>query len=319
MNGVRMKKQALFISLLLGQSLACAEPLQSVATDNGLVTATGVYAYNDFKFDSTAGDRFNRYKGHMNFYSVGGNNVKLNQYLSGGLFVYWIDTSFVSQLLLPSLPLTTANQSISNNSIYAHVLANVKSSFFIDAAGGWGRNSGRYTTSFTTNTLQQGFARTSGDTWFVSGAALYNTQWKQLSISANAGILYTEVMQNPYSLSYAAMTINTPPQYVRRLQTNATYILENLEVGYQMSPMFQPFINGGLVQVADFNTSQRVIGIDVIGPVPAVNLDMNGYKIGGGLGINYKQYALRLEEQYFQRGGAYSSNQMTLTLRANFS
>ena len=171
-----MKKQTLVISLLLCQSFVASANQQEPPTSsyNGL-NVSGVYSYNNFKFDSTNGNGFNRYKGHMNFYSVGGNNVKLNDYFSAGIFVYWIDTNFHSQFLLPSFSFTKTNQSITNNSLYGHVLGRVNSSFFIDVAGGYGRNTGRSetTVAFPTTAVLSANAHTSGNTWFVSAAGLY--------------------------------------------------------------------------------------------------------------------------------------------------
>lgn len=319
MNGVMMKKQALFISLLLAQSVATANQEQVQAPNVSRYSVNGVYAYNDFNFNSTTlTGGFNRYKGHANFYSVGGNNVTLNEYFSAGLFAYWINTSVNSKLWLPGFSFSDTDQSITNNSIYGHVLTHVKPSFFVDVAGGYGQNTGHFRTSVEFPGTKTNYAtgNNRGNNWFISGAALYSKQWNKLIINANVGVLHTEVNQRPYNLNFANFIAT---QFVDRLRTDATFILENAEIGYQATPMIQPFVNGGFLQVANFNTNQSGVPVEFIGAVPGLNLDKNGYKVGGGVSLSYKQYSLRVEQQYFKRGSIYSSNQTTVSLTANFA
>lgn len=313
-----MKKQALFISLLLAQSIAVANQQQVQAPNTYSYSINGVYAYNDFKFDSTTAGGFNRYKGHANFYSIGGNNVRLNNYFSAGLSAYWINTSVHSKLLLPGFSFSSTDQSITNNSLYGHILTQLNPSFFFDVAGGYGQNTQRFhtTVQFSEQVAHFATANNRGNNWFISGAALYGKQLNKFSFNANVGILHTEVNQRPYYLNFVDYIAT---QFVDRFRTNVTFVLENAELGYQMTPAFKPFVNGGLLQVANFDNNQRLVPVDFVGPFPGINLDKNGYKVGGGVDLTYKLYSLRVEQQYFKRGGIYSSNQTTVTLTANFA
>ncbi|MCA0404201.1 MAG: autotransporter outer membrane beta-barrel domain-containing protein [Proteobacteria bacterium] len=311
-----MKKRTLVISLLLANGFAAANE-QVKAPDALNYSVNGVYSYNNFDFNSTKGDGFNRYKGHANFYGVGGNNVKLNERFSAGLFAYWVNTKVHSKLLLPGFSLSDTNQSITNNSLFGHILAHIDTSYFFDLAGGYGQNTGHFQTQvfLPGEIAKQATANNHGNNWFISGAALYSKKINSFKVNANIGVLHMEVNQRPYDLNFADYIAY---QFVERAKTSVTFILENAEIGYQANPMFQPFINGGLLQVANFSTNQNIPS-NFIGPIPGLNLDKNGYKIGGGLSLSYQQYLLRVEQQYFKRGSIYSSNQTTLTLTAFFS
>ncbi|QRN04925.1 autotransporter outer membrane beta-barrel domain-containing protein [Legionella sp. MW5194] len=317
------KNKWLCYACLLFPLMATASTEQSKEIDSSVDNVPSVsrydlgaaYSYQDFKFDSSKLLTFNRFNGHSNLYGVGGNNFQFNQRISGGFFIYKLDTELSSQLQLLSLPLVSSTQSIRNNSIYAHVLTRLMQHFFFDLAGGYGQNSLSYNTSTRFEFQQKnGYANAISKNWFASVSALFTHTWKEFVFNANLRALRTEVDQDPYAIHFA---FDPATQSVPSLTNKVSYLQENAELGYKINDSVQPFVEGGLLQVLDFSNSRPALTGVILGPVPEFNLDMNGYKVGGGIAFNYKQYVFRLEQQYFQRGSVYHSNQSTLSVKMN--
>ncbi|MCA0402356.1 MAG: hypothetical protein LCH30_01030 [Proteobacteria bacterium] len=332
-----MKKQKrILASYLLCQALSFVSPASFAGAmgnaENSPSPAAGfsanaVYSYSDFKFNSfNTTNSFNRYKGHFNFYGLGGNDFKINDRFKAGVFLYRLDTQINSEVQLPDLPYSISHQTVRNNSIYGHVLGQAFPFLYFDLAAGYGQNSGNLSTNTIfselpqsfgdepLSPLKQGYANTYSKNWFVNIAALLNKSWGNFNLSGNVIYLYTEVLQDPYSIDYL---YQIEKLHVEHLQNKASFLLENAEIGYRYNSMMQPFFNVGLIQVLSFDNSRNLLPIGFIGPAPALNLDMNGYKVGGGINLTYKRYLLRFEQQYFERSSAYRANQSTVTFRVS--
>ena len=102
------------------------------------------------------------------------------------------------------------------------------------------------------------------------------------------------------------------------MQNKLSFVQENAELSYKVNSVFQPFIGGGLLQVVDLDNFSSSADATWIKSLNSPTLDTTGYKFGGGFAVNYKNYALRLEQQYLQRGNYFHSNQSTLTFKLNF-
>lgn len=280
------------------------------------ITPEFLYSYIDFDFDSTVGLNFNRYHGHSNLYSIGADHITPISNLTAGLYVLDIDTDVSSQFQVLPTVLIPSNQTIHNNTLFGHVRKAFTPQFDIDIAGGYGQN--RISTQTLLNTLTPDviFSKHNSDNWLASLNALYRKQWKMVFLKAYAGILYSQINSGSYVLAFQSLQ---PGQIVSPLTTKATYIMEGAEISYRLKPTLLPFINGGLIQVADYSNSRPIFAQQINGSLPQLNMTKNGYKLGGGVTFHYKQVTLRLEEKYYSAGSLFTSYQTIAGLEYRFS
>ena len=189
---------------------------------------------------------------------------------------------------------------------------------FVDLAGGYEPNTGLSATQFSAVQALNKYSADSNNAysknWFASASALFTHTWKEFAFNANLGLTHAEANQDPTNL-YFAQTMAS--DLVPSLQNKVSFLHENAELSYRANGLVQPFVGGGLLQVMNpSNGSSSLLNLGLPNSLDP-NLDTNGYKLGGGLSFNYKQYALRLEQQYFQRGTMYRSNQSTLSFKVN--
>jgi opacity protein-like surface antigen len=98
------------------------------------------------------------------------------------------------------------------------------------------------------------------------------------------------------------------------------YVLENLELGYRLTPVMTPFINGGLIQVAYFSNSRQIINIaNLLGSVPQLEMNKNAFRLGAGISFKLKHLTLRLEQKYYNAAGTFTSNNTLVSLSYQFS
>ena len=277
-----------------------------------------LYSYIDFKFNSISNNSFNRYQGYSKIYSLGEDPMKLNSTLYAGVYVYEVDTVLSSQTLLPQSSLTFSNQTIANKTLFGHLLKVFTPQFYIDAAGAYGQNKIATQTWISPNTANEltGQANYHNTNWFASINALYRKTWKKAILKTNAGALFTEVNSGNYFFNYQPPL---PTQIVAPLTTRTTFILENAELGYIVNETLTPFINGGLIQVAQFSNSRSLVGANINGSLPQLNMNQNGFRLGAGITITHKQFNLRLEQKYYNAEGVFRSNQTLLALEYQFS
>lgn len=303
---------AQYNTLQLTEQNATQEKTKESPLSHLWLNALGVYT--DFKFHSIAGNNYNLFKGYSKLASIGGNNVLLPHHWIAGIELLKVDTILGAQTLLnPGLPAKT-NQSIRNNTLFGHLLKQLNDHWFADFSAAYGKNRLNIMSFITTPTGELiGSASTSSTNWFASAMGIYSKNWKQWIITANGRLLYSEVNNGSYSFLFQPTAAN---QIVAPLSNKSWYLMENIELGYQLERLsWTPFINAGLVQVLSFRNSRSLTNIAINGISPQLNVDKDGVRVGGGLAYTNKQFTLRIEEQYYNAGGIYSSYQTFLGIR----
>ncbi|KGP64442.1 hypothetical protein EP47_11805 [Legionella norrlandica] len=286
------------------------------------ITPEFLYSYIDFDFDSTTGLNFNRYQGHSNLYSVGGDNVQFIPSVTGGIYVFRVNTEVNSQFLALPFPLTKSYQSIDNNTLFGHLRKSFKSQsqskFDVDLAAGYGQNKINSTTWIGLDTANPvlGLSNHDNSNWFTSLNGIYRKQGKKINFKAFAGLLYSQIHSGSYFLFFQPVQ---PVQVVTPLTNKTTYVMEGAEVGYKLNSKLTPFINGGLIQVANISNSRPLFAAPINGSLPQLNMDKNGFKLGGGFTFKQKQFTVRLEERYYQAGRIFASYQTVAGLEYRFS
>lgn len=278
-----------------------------------------LYNYRDFKFNSTKGNNFNRFAGHTNLYLGGVDNVKLPYDFFAGLFYYHVDSDIRSNVLLSPTPQTTTHLDGHNNSLFAHVFKEIKTNFLINAFGGYGHDDLHYdiyVTPFNNLPAQIANANTSSNNWFIGGNGLYVNSWHDFTYAGTIGVLYVNTDVDSYSYLFKPVL---QPGLVAAITNKSTFTTEGIELGYKLNTALQPFINGGLLQVVQFSNSRPVVSGTVEGALPVFNLNQDGYNLGGGINITYKQVTLRLLQEYYKRGHVYHSNQSTVSLKISIT
>lgn len=261
---------------------------------------TAASAEHNFTFDSSALLK-NQLPANDSF---SGQQFQFNPRLAGGVFVYHTD----SPLQALALPPSVMNAAPQNGNLYVHLLTKLMHHLFFDVAGGYVQDNTNVAHFYYNNAYNKGYSKN----WFASAAALFTHTWKEFVFNANLSALRGDAQQDPYNAYFA---YNNPWQTANGLSNKMSFIQENAEIQYRGNSFVQPFIGGGLLQVIDANTPLMMTS--TFSPMPEWNQDLTGYKVGGGLAFNYKQYVFRLEQQYYQRGNLYHGNQSTLSVKMN--
>ena len=128
--------------------------------------------------------------------------------------------------------------------------------------------------------------------------------------------MYSQINAGSYPLIFQP---TLPSQIVPALTTKATFLFENAELGYKVTTEMMPFINAGLIQVVQYSNSRPIIANPINGSLPQLNMNQNGFRLGGGVSFNHKQFTLRLEQKYYNAGGTFTSNQTFVGLEYQFS
>lgn len=324
-----MKKYSLILSILLlcyGTALNAETSLKDEPIAKSYIpvsfrktTPEFLYGYTDFNFNSTSRNNFNKYDGHSNLYSVGGDHISFGDTVMAGLYYFGIDTTVSSKFLFNPGVITSSQQNIRNNTVFVHVLKLFNSEIFADLGGGYGLN--KFITTTEIPILPEPVvaqATNNNDNWFLSFNAIYRKPWNKFLFRFNLGALYSQIDTSTYSfLAPASDTFFI----VQPIVNKATLILESGEVGYKVNDRFMPFISGGLIQVVQFSNSRALLNPAVIinGSLPQLNLDRDGFRVGGGFVCNYKNLTLRIEEKYYNAGGTFQSYQTLAAVEYQFS
>ncbi|STY30778.1 Uncharacterised protein [Legionella wadsworthii] len=283
------------------------------------ITPEFLYGYTDFKFNSTSGANFNRYNGHSNLYSGGGDHITLGQTMMAGIYYFGIDTALTSQFLINPGFVTTSNQTIHNDTIFGHLFKIFSPVIYADLSGGYGFNKFDTLTVIDSGPPEPLIAKSTNNNnnWFISLNGIYRKTWNKLLMRANVGVLFSEINTRSYNFFFPATATF---QGVAPLTNKATLFLENVELGYYIKPNVMPFISGGLIQVAQFSNSRPLIDpASVInGSLPQLNMDKSGFRVGGGIAISFKKATLRVEEKYYNAGGVFQSYQTLAALEYQF-
>lgn len=279
------------------------------------ITPEFLYSYVDFKFDSTKDNNFNRYQGSSNIYTVGAEHIVLANKLNAGLYILKVDTSLTSQFSIVPNSVAHSSQSIHNYTLFGHARKTLSERFSVDFSGGYGQNkiaSGVWTVQNTPD-INFGTANRRSVNWFSGINGIYLQSWKKLSLKANIGALYSQLDSKNYSLFYENTAQTIPHQ-----RNKVTWLTEGAEFGYSLTPEITPFVNAGLIQVVQFSNIPSDLPVPVNGLLPQLNMNKNGFKVGGGLVYNKKQFTLRLEERYYNSAGTFNSFQTTAALEYRF-
>lgn len=297
-------------------SLSLASAMQNLASPSEINTTNADPLYHQFMFDSAK-------LLQMNSAPVLGLHETTNaavsdsaQPISNGFFLYKLQPT-ESQLSLPSNPFVTNASQQPKNSFYGHLFQRLMQHLFIDLAGGYEPTT-NFANQFSPNTelYKYGYSDSYSTNWFARASALFTHTWKEFAFNANLGLTHAEANQDPYSM-YFAQTM-APPMLGEGVANKVSFLHENAELSYRPNSLFQPFVAGGLLQVVNVNNgSQSLLNLALPNSSSLDPNDNNGYKFGGGLSLNYKQYVLRLEQQYYQRGNLNRANQSTLSFKVN--
>ncbi|MFJ1268891.1 autotransporter outer membrane beta-barrel domain-containing protein [Legionella lytica] len=329
-----MKKQAVILSLfLLGSGqIVCADALSRTRSEMATETNSNVtgflkkitpeflYGYTDFHFESSSSENINRYNGHSNLYSAGADHLSFGPSVMAGVYYFRVDTSINSAFLLSPSPVTTTSQNIKNDTIFGHVLKIFTPQIYLDLAAGYGQNKINSYLTVAPDTLDEShaYARNGSDNWFVSANGIYRKSWQKFLLRANFGVLYSQIDTGPYTYKFPALETSVP---IEALRNKATLLMENAELGYFINPKLMPFINGGLFQVAQFSNSRPIVNsaITVNGTLPQLNMNKDGFRLGGGVSYTHKNVTMRVEEKYYNASSTFHSFQTLAAIEYQFS
>lgn len=304
-------------SLLFTAFIMHNEIANAVAVSEQLKTISPkfIYSYIDFDFDSTPiGGNFNRYQGHSNTYTLGGDKV-FDQYKAiAGIFVIATDTQVNSQFSIEPTVINRGSSNINNTTGFAHIRKTLKDPIDIDIAWGFGHSRVSAQTWVAPLINQSFFSHPNNDNWFVGLNIHYYKNWQRFSMKANIGTLYSEANTSPYLLHSTTVDIAAP-----KSKNNTTYVSENVEISYSHSEELKPFFNAGLIQVAGFNKTPNKVIVPVSGFLPQFNMNKDGFRLGAGFSYMRKSFTLRLEEKYYNAGGTFTSWQTIAALSYRFS
>lgn len=304
-----------FFILFLSNGLS-AQSAEEAAPKDGLFSHPSFSAlgsYTDFNFDSTEGASFNRFSGYSRLYSLGAGSFKINKDTSFGLALFRVDTAVNSQVLFNPGAVVASHQTTRNNTLFGHVLKQFSSQVFLDLAGAYGQNKVNSQSIYSAS--QIGYATNNSSNWFMSLTGFYGRNWNKWVLNTNARVLYSQMNSGSYPFSFQS---NTPVQIVAPLTNKVWFLMENAELAYNFERRVMPltpFINAGLIQVLKFSNSRAIVNTPINGISPQLNMNKGGYRLGTGLSYNYKQFTVRLEEQYYSSGNTYRSYQTLLGLR----
>lgn len=280
------------------------------------ITPELMYSYLEFRFDSTQKLNFNRYHGFSNIYSVGADHIELNERTSLGLYYFRVDTQVTSQFSISPTPPTLANQNVNNNTLFAHILRGMGTKWYVDLAGAYGQN--QVNTDYNLLAEPTGgplaFAKNQTTSWLATANVIHFRSWKKFAIRMNVAGLYTATISKAYPLILNTRDIIA----ITPLTNQVVLIQESAEIGYPLTTKCSPFINGGLIQVAFFNNSRPLIFEPINGILPQLNLNKDGFRLGGGLTFQGKKMTLRIEGKYYNSGNTFRSTQAVASWEYRF-
>lgn len=324
-----MKQGKRLISLLILfttqtiNSAQATKPDNQVAIKDSVIKSPGalfsqasliaIGTYTDFKFDASQGINYQLFRGHSKLGSIGGDNIILAPTWMAGLSLFRAETQIQSQLTInPQNSFRTA-QNIQNNTLFGHLMKQINQNVLFDVAGAYGRNKTN-TISWTDLESDTGYAKANGSNWFASATGIYSKITNRLLTTISGRLLFTQVNNDAYSFRFNS---SRPDQSIAPFTNNSLFLMENIELAYnpEKLPNWNPFVNGGLVQILSYKNSTTFTAPAINGISPQFNLDENAFHVGGGLSYSYRQFTIRLEEQYYKAGDIYSSMQTILFLR----
>ena len=241
----------------------------------------------------------------------------LDPTITAGVYLFKVDSYIDSQFFLAPSTENLSSQSIRNNTLFGHIRKFFTPQFDVDLSLGFGQNKVSSQTIFFPNAeTVSGFTSHHTSNWFFGVNGFYKKTWNKLSLRTHLGVLYSSIYAGRYSLSLPSQQTALS---VPSLRNEATYFFEDVELASQLTPQFAPFVNGGLIQVGSFSNNRPFAAPLFNGSLPQLNIEKNGYRVGGGITYLYKQFAVRLEQKYYNAGSIYTSNQTILGVEYHFT
>lgn len=271
------------------------------------------YNYFDFKFNSNTTNNFKRYEGHSNLYGAAGRTFFLKHQLLAGLGVYRINTELNSETLLNPAPQFNTSQSIDNTTIYGHIARPFFNILMVDLTAGYGRNNihSRYSSMPSASLSQNGWSKNHSNNYFTSLTAFAKKTWPSFLLNTNIGVLYSQVNSDQFIINYPSPFLSNT---ISSLTNKTTWLYENVQLTYRKNEHLQPYIKAGLIQVLDTSFSRSLLNAPVIGALPQLYSIRSGYKVGGGIRINYRKLALNVGYQYYEASSSFKSHQTSAKL-----
>jgi len=282
------------------------------ASDNRLFELNSIYSYRHFRFNSVRLPNLQRYYGYASQYTLGANQFRIKKDITGGLAFFHMDSHVNTAAIILPAPLIRTAQQIRSDFVFGHVLIPIKpkSPIAIDLIGGYGQSKTNSYSIISSARQQFVHGNSSSEDWFVSVAALYTNTWKNFIYKGAFSVLHNELDQKRFTAISNLRSITILP-----LTNIVTDLIEGVEVGYKLNDKIVPFIDGSLIQVVQFSNSRPLVTGVLIGTLPELSLDQNGYQVGGGIGFNFKPVILRVEQLYIHRGNPYRSHLSRVTLK----
>lgn len=266
-------------------------------------------AYDEFKFSSNEGSFFNRYSGHTNFTSIGGDNLKINGFY-GGISFYNITTHSDSTAFLGTL---SHNQNtIEENGIYVHLMKQIFSFVVVDLFGSYGFDRFKLTSAVNiAPDILTGYARYGGSDTTIGARTFFGQTYKALYLQGELTYFYNNFHQNNYTINYPQQAVP-----VEGLTSNIGAFLERARIYYQVNDQFSPFISGGLIQLASRRYSRPIINpnFTAVSPLPQILIGRNGYSYGAGFNYIYKSIRVTPAYVHSVRGREFHDNYVGMTI-----
>ena len=274
-------------------------------------------SYIDLDFNSSAENSYNLFHGFSNIYSAGIDNLRINRKTSAGLYLFQINSRITSRTyLFPTHPIN-AHTSISNNTLFGHVLRKINKKMVVDVLGSIGQNNMVNNSTIEDVSHITGYSNTTNQVYLVGASGSYLKPVKKLQLKFSLGGLFNLINSGT---GYSYHNEGFPMQTIKPLVTKTGIVFENLELGYRMNRTLTPYISGGLVQVPYFSNSRRIFDpAQVVGPVPQLVMNQSAYRLGAGISINKKSYSLRIDQRYYNSVNTLITNTTTATLSCRFS
>ena len=316
-----MKLKALFIIFqlyVLGHGMLHADGVVQDKSEKILVKnfrflgPSLLYTHNEFHYDSTTGNNFQRFQGHSNLYGISGGSLFISERILMGLGFYQVDSTVNTQTLLNPNPLIQNHQSIENNTVYSSISKVFSEQWLVNITGGYGHNTINSKLLFTpiTSPSVQGLSKNSADNWFGSFSAFYYKAYRQFLFQGNLTYLYSYINTPDFNINYPSFG-NAP---VASSNNKSNWLIENAELDFKMNQTITPFLSAGLIQALSSSPSQAPITAAIIGSLPQLSAFKSGYQAGGGVKFSHNRMSLIVQYKYYNSGNVYISNQTSATL-----
>lgn len=271
-----------------------------------------ITSYDEFDFSSNQGIFFNNYSGHTNYTSVGGDYLKFYN-LYWGFNGYNLSTNMnVSSLL--SNNLNQGQNIIEDNGFYFHVMKQIYSPVFIDVFATYARDKYKLFNTVSGGGLPApltGFSKYYGKDNSIGARTFFGYPYKKLFLQGYLTYFYSQFYQPNYIVAYPTQNVLVP-----ELTTKIGTTIEHARLYYQVNERFSPFVSGSLIQLLSRSFNRPIIdpAVTAVSALPEILLSKNGYSVGAGVDLKYKNLHLTPVYIYSARGSTYTDNYVGITV-----